>query len=173
VEEKNLISKYKKGNAIIDSIMWLVIILVFAILSIVTYKVIVDVDEDIQADDDMGTRAKTASTTIKTNYPKIMDAGFVLVVVLMWILIIVASFNIAAHPIFFAVTLFLMTFVLFVGASFTNVFQDFIADGDLGSTSDDFPKTTWIMSHLLHLIIVVAMSIIIVLYGKNKYSEGV
>ena len=165
-------STYKKGNAVIDSITYLIVILVFAIAGVLAYKIVTDANVEIQADPDMSQDAKETTADVVERFPIIFDSAFVFVVVLMWALVIVASFNIDAHPIFLAFTLILMTFVLFIGGIFANFFEEFIEDEELTAAADDFPKTKWIMNHLLHLILAVATTIMIALFGKNRISES-
>lgn len=166
-----MILNFKGGNVLIDGIIWLIVILILALIGVIGYKVLYDANTEIQSDPDLDTNAKTASQTVTTNFPTIFDAGFVLVVVLMWALVIVASFNVDAHPIFMVFSIFLMTFVLFIGGTLANFYGEITNDDDLGTAADSFPKTTWIMQHLLHFTIAVVVSILIVLFGKNKYSE--
>ena len=167
-----MILNFKRGNSVVDSILFVVIIVVFAIIIVIGYKVLSDLNAEIQADEDMDVNAKAVSSTITTKYPKVFDAGFVLAFVLLWIVVIVASFNLPTHPIYFGVSLFLMVFVVFIGGALANFYDDITTDDDLSSAATEFPMINWIMEHLLHLTIVITASIMLTLYGKNRMEEG-
>ena len=158
--------KNKKGNAIVDGATILVVIFVLAILGFVGYIVLFDVNADIQADDDISTEGKVAVQKVTTNYPDIMDKGFLFAFVLFWILLLVASYMVDSHPIFFVIALILMIFVIYIGAELSNAFEEISEDDEFGTHADSFPITVWIMNHLVLEIIGILFSIGIVLYGK-------
>lgn len=158
----------KKGNMIIDSLTILVFIVLFAIITIIIMPFFNDINNDIQNSTDMNNQSKEVVQDVYNTYPSIMDSGFILFFVLLWILVIVASFNIEAHPIFLVISIIALTFIVIVAALVTNVYEETIEDPDIITYQSSFPMTVFVMGHLPYFIIAVAFSILIALFGKNQ-----
>jgi len=163
-----MFSKYKKGNAVLDSLMVLIMITVFSLMVFFGYQMFSDLNTDLQADGDLSTDAKEKVQATYDAYPTLFDGLFVLAMVLLWALVIVASFMIDAHPIFFVFTIVLLVFVLYVGAEMSNMFNEITTDADLNAYRTSFPMTVYLMEHLVVLICVIGASVLLALYGKSK-----
>lgn len=168
---RNLAS-YKKANAVIDTVMVLVVLIAFTMVAMFGYKVYNLVDLDIQNDNTISNESKVASTEIESRFPNVFDSLFMLIFVGLWSMVIVASFNINTHPIFFIFSLILIVFVIIVSAYLGNFYEEIAADTDLGSIYTSFPMTHFVLSHLLPITIGIGMSILIVLFGKNRLANG-
>lgn len=160
----------KKGNAIVDTISYGVIIFVFAIAFILIYPAFSDLNTEIQNDNTMTSSAKSISQTSFNNYPSVMDGVFVLVLVLLWIITIIASFQIDSHPIFFVVVIILMVVVVIIAQLLASSYEDLSSDSLLSGVSSTFPMTNYILSNLHIASLIVGGSILIALYGKNRYA---
>ena len=73
-----------------------------------------------------------------------------------------------AHPVFFGVTLVLIVAVFVFAVYMGNSYEEIMLEDEMTSITPEFPKTHWIMTHLLTVAICVAISIAIALYAKNK-----
>ena len=93
-----------------------------------------------------------------------------MLLVLLWIAVIVASFMLDSHPIFFVVTIILLPFIIFVGATMANVYDEAILQDseNFPDASTDFPKINWVFSNILYIILGLASTTIIALYGKSR-----
>jgi len=160
---------HKSGNAVIDTIMVIIVIVVLGIVSMITYKAFGDIKPDILAE----MNSAEAQDTLNESYdrfPSTLDNIFLLAFFLLWGLVIVASFMIDSHPIFFIITFILLVFVIIAGVMLGNFYEELFQDSDLAEMPASFPATNWILTHMLAIGIVVAFSIAIVLFGKNKFS---
>lgn len=158
----------KKGNAVIDTLTVIIFLIVFGVLAILGYMVFTDVNEDLQTDPDLSDSSKQISNTLATNYPSLLDNGFMLVLILFWIFVIISSFMVESHPIFFVISFILLISIFVVVMLLSNSFQELMDDPDLTEASDHFPKINFILNNLLTIAFVFAISIILALYGKNK-----
>lgn len=159
---------YKKANVGLDAIMILIVLFVFAGATVIGFKVMTDINTDIQADSEMSITGKATMQQVTTQYPAYMDNGFLLMLVLFWILAIVSSFFIDAHPIFFALFIIILLVILFIGASISNIYEEIIDDDNFSASAASFPKTNWIFNHLVILVLSISATIGIALYGKTK-----
>ena len=172
MKKRNSILSFRKGNAVTDTITVLVFLLVFVIIGITAKYVFNEVNDDMQANPDMGNTTKDTVGAVHARSGNFLDGLFLFFFILIWALMIVASFMVDSHPIFFIFTIILMVFVFFLGALLGNVYEGLTDDAELDAViAADFPITDWIMSHFLLSCIVVGFSIIIVLFGKNRASQ--
>lgn len=163
-----MILRSKKGNAVIDTLMVIVVLLVFGIMLFVGKGVFTSLNDDIQASDDFNNQTKDIVKTQHDKYSNFFDAVFLLVFILLWALVLVASFNVDSHPIFFIFSVILLIAVFMVAGFVSNVYADFSLDPDMSAVTSTFPMTDWIMTHLLIAAIVIGFSVLLVLFGKNR-----
>jgi len=159
----------KRGNVGLDAIMVIVVLFVIAIASIAGYKVILDVNNDTQADPDINNKSKAAMDQVTTDYPTIMDNGFAFFFALIWVLAVIASFFVDAHPVFLILAIVVIVILIFIASSVDNIYAEMIDDPLLATEAAAFPKTNWIMDHLVFVILAIAISIGISLYAKQQW----
>ena len=160
------LSSNKKGNAIVETIMVMVVIFIFGLMTIIGFKINDDLYEDMTDNTTFSAEAIEVTETINTGYPKWFDGGFLLMFILLYIFVLVSAFFLDTHPLFFVFTILLLAFVLIVGAVLANSWEEIISDGDFGAVSASFPITSFIISHMVETVLIIGASIAFVLYGK-------
>ena len=168
MQDLNL-SGNKKGNAFLDSITLIIVLLVFGIISIISYNIFTSINTEIQETTGFSNGSKEMMTDLHTSFPSVFDSVFLVAMILFWIATIVASFMIDSHPIFFVATLLLLIFTIFFSAIVSNTFSEVTADESINA--DEFPITRFIMEYLPYFLLFIGFSVAIVLYGKYK-REG-
>jgi len=158
----------KKGNAITDSLVFVVLVFGFIIFSLVGNYIFNEINDDIQADTEINDTIKVKVQNLNTRYPSFMDGLFIFFFILMWVLVLVSSWNIDSHPVFFIVTVVILIFVFIVGGELGNVYEELTSEGDLATMAAGFPMANWVMTHFLIVIVVIGFSITIVLFGKSQ-----
>lgn len=156
-----------KGQTVLDGLTLLIVMFVLAIVAVIAYMGLNSLNDDIQASADFTATSKSASQQITDQYPNYLDNAFLFVLILFWILLIVSAFLIDSHPIFFGVMIILLCFVFVVGMALSNAYEELTDDADLSPYKIAFPKTEWIMDHLLLTLIVIGMTSALALYAKN------
>ena len=167
-----MISKFKnkKGNVVLDVMMVLIVIFVFALISIFGGYIFENLNDEVQADEDFNTLTKTTMSGVQSSYNASFDGVIVFGLILLWIMAIVASFMIDSHPAFFIISLILLVFVLIAAGVLSNVYEDLSADPELEGTFASFSMTTFIMTHLVEFLVVVIVTVSISLYAKSRFS---
>ena len=160
----------KKGNAIIDSLTALSIIVVFALITIFGFKLLGDLNDDFQAQEDFTNVTKQHFNTMEENYPSNFDWLFLTMLVLLFVSTVVFSYLIGAYPVFFIISIVLVIALLFVGGLLSNAYEDVMADSAISAAS--FPITNWVMTNLLVVVLVFAIGIGLALYGSNRQGGG-
>lgn len=168
-----LISRFRKGNAIVDTLTIIVVVFVIAIVLIFGKYVLNEINDDIQASSDMTNSTKDSIQEMHTRSSSFLDGLFIFIFIMVWALMIVASFMIDSHPVFFIFTVMISIFVFIIAASLGNVYEEVAADPDLAPiVAADFPMTNWVMTHFLLMLIVMAFSVMIALFAKNRMGQG-
>jgi len=161
------IFKTKKANAILDTATIFVVLIAFAVISIIGYNTWKDVSPDIYASVSTPEANETLNI-IETRYPSMLDGVFVFIFAGLWVISLVLSFMIDSHPIFFFVAIILLVFISISAIFAGNFFEELMSDSDLSDVSPSFPMTNWILNHLLIVVLLIGFSIIIVLYSKAQ-----
>lgn len=162
----------KKGSALIDGVLIVGVLFTMSLFLLFITPILTDFNQGIQEDSTIAQVAKDQSTYVSTNYPKWWDNAFITIFALLWILTVIASFFLDTHPIFFVVSIVGLTFLFVAAAILGNVFQEISIDPDYQSTTDNYPKMNFIMTHLLEMLIVMVATILIALYGKARSGGG-
>jgi len=152
-----------------DIMLVVIVLLGMAMVGIVSHNLLKDVNTEIQADPDLNTNVKTQTQTLQTNFPTFMDNAFLLATILLWIFVLVSSVLIDSHPMFMVISVILIIFALGVVMLLSNTFQEYVEEPEYANLDQQFPVTYFIMNNLLTIIIVMAGSVVIALYGKNKF----
>lgn len=157
----------KRGNAIVDLLVFIVIIFILATSWVMFSYIQVELNAEIQNDPDLAPIAKELNQDLTTRFPKIFDAGILLFFILAWALTIVASFMIDTHPVFFIFSFILLILVLVVVITLGNVFNEIFTTEIIGMAST-FPLTFWIFDHFLMMGIVVGGTVLLSLFARPK-----
>ena len=161
-------SNNRRGQTILDMIIVVIILFAFALTIVFANLILSDMNTDIQADTDMSDVAKADLNNFSINFPQFMDNAFVLFLALMWVALIVTSFLVDTHPIFFILTIVLLVFVFIIGMIIANTYQDIAAEGEITASAAQFPQMTWVFENFLLIIISMGMTSALALYAKAK-----
>jgi len=160
--------KSKKSNAILDSLMTVVVLLVIAVSTVMVWNVWKDLSPSLYEEVSGNAEATASLDVVENKYTSVMDGAFLFIFIGLWLTTLVASWMIDTHPIFFVVSLILFVFVLGLSVYIGNFYEEFITSEDMNETYQYFPATHYIMTNLLIVTIIIGASIMIVLYGKSR-----
>ena len=166
METKN--SRSKKGNAVLDTFFVLIVMAVLGITIFFGFKILSQVNQNIQADDSFDSYSKNEINTYTNKTQAVFDNIFLTVFALLWMVSLVASFYIESHPIFFAFSIILLLFVFWIIPIIGNSVETVMIDENIASTVALFPKANWILTHMLTVAIAVGSSILLVMFAKNQ-----
>ena len=164
-----------KGQTYADAAIIAVVLVVAAISFVLVTMIQKQIADEFLATDDFNssTVGGRQLATMNDTFPATFDTVFLIVFVLFWLFIIVSSIFIDASPIFLVISLVLMALILIVVAVMSNAYEDFItSDGDLYTFSAAFPRTNYIMEHLVMFIMFIGLTGAIAIYGKNSIGAG-
>lgn len=157
----------KKANVVIDIIMFIIVLSVFALISIFGWKAWSDLEPDIRLDATTNQSTETIDQ-VETRYPSMIDGLFMLMFLGMWIVGSVSAYMSDSHPMLFGIMLVLVVFVIIAGVMLGNFYEELFTDSTLTTLTNDFPATHWIMTHMLMIGIVIATSMTLIYSAKGR-----
>lgn len=155
---------FKKGNVVINSIMFIIVIVVMSLLSMFIWKAWTELEPTMRADLNM-TESDAMMDEVNDRYPSVMDGLIMLVFLGMWIFGVAMSYFSESHPFLFGMMLILVVFVIIAGMLLGNFYEELFEDNELVEVGADFPVTHWIMTHLMIIGIVMAVSMAMFYFG--------
>jgi len=164
--------KKRKGNIAINIIFIVLFLLMFSIGAIFWGYIQNEITAELVADDDIQQESKDQLTEFNNTYPSLFDGIFVFIFFMFWVMTIISSLFIDSHPVFFIISFILLISSFVVIGYLSNTFEEIMTDEEISNYSDNFPMTKWIFSHLVLIVLVVALTEAIVLYGKFRGFSG-
>lgn len=160
----------KKGSGILDVFVILGVLFVIGFVGIILYDIFGEINEDIQADDTMGNTSKASAQDIYDRFPTWLDGVFAFIIIGLWIISLILSFILPNDSVFLWITIVLLLALLIVAAIAGNVYEEWIASDEITGQELNFPIMNFILSHLVETLLVIAISITIVLFGKSRLA---
>ena len=161
----------KKGSAVIDGITVIVVGVIIALSSIFAMMVFDELNSDIQADTEINEDVKEMVGDSYDRFPTLMDNLFLFAFVLIMIFVLVSVFVLDSHPIFFILSVILLIAVFIVGIFLANAYDDIVSDPSISVYANQMPYTSWIMTHLVEVIISFSFLVMIGLFAKFKFMR--
>ena len=155
----------------LDGGLFMIIIFIFIVIIMSVFPLFVEINTEMQADDDISNSSKELMQEKVTLYPSLFDGVFIMVVCLMWALVVIASWNIDAHPIFFIFTAIITVFLIIASAMLSNFYSEFVSDSAYSVYVTSFPAMNFVGTHLAHFIVVIVVSISLSLFGKSRSEQ--
>lgn len=157
----------KQGNVTLDAALFLIVVVAFAVIVMISYSMFSDMKTDL-TDDLTLSESDDVINEVDGRYPKMFDALVIFLFFGMWAMAIVASFLVDSHPIFFIFSVVLLILLIIASIFIANFYDDLFNDATLVAMKASFPATNWILTHLLMYVLVVGASVALVLYGKSR-----
>lgn len=161
--------KKGQGKIIFVLVLFIIMVFLFALVNIIGFKIQDDIDDYILEDVTLN-ESKEVINDVTDRYPSTFDGLAIFFMVGIWIVGIAAGLINDEHPILFGFMIFVCAAVLIAGMFLSNTFEEFIGDSDYTGMSVTFPATTWILTHLLEIGIMMLLSTIMAAIAKNKVS---
>lgn len=160
----------KRGNAVVDTLLIVVVLFAFALVVILFYPAYSDLNDAIQNSTDLSNETKAVTQDYADLYPTLWDNMFLTVWVLLIMGLIVSVFLLDTYPAFMFFSVVGLIGVFVVSAFLANIFDDVISTPGISASAAQFPFTTWVMTHLLELSIAVSFLALVALYVKLRQT---
>lgn len=149
-------------------VAWVVLVLVvIGIGFLFAYPAFKEINDDIQADTTMSAVAKENAQTVVGNYASNMDGAYFFMFMLLWIFLVIAGYFANNQPVWLVVTIIFVVCSLVATMFLANGYEELSADGEISSFTDEFPKMSWILEHLLLVMVMMGFSVVAVMYVRS------
>lgn len=147
---------------------WLVVTLLIVGLGLVFgLQAFSEINDDLQADLELSSEAKSFASESVGNAPTTMDNVFLFFVIGLWALLLVGAYISASNPIFTFIAIILGVFGLIVTVLVGNVYAEAMDDDEINDFTANFPKMSWILENILIMAVFITFSVMLVLYASN------
>jgi len=153
-----------KANVVLNSTTFIIVIVVFSLISLFIWVAWDELEPDIRSDTNV-TEAIEIIDEVESRYPSMIDGLALLIFLGMWIFGVAASYFSESHPFLFGMMLILVVFVIIAGMMLSNFYEELFQDAELSTIGASFPVTHWILTHLLIIGIVMAVSMAMFYFG--------
>ena len=159
----------KKASIILDSISFITVLTAMAFITIVGYYFIDDVyDASVDIMNESSNTSLEILERTHTEYPPIWDGIMGFLVFGLWITAIVSSFFLDSQPLFFIVSLILLSTILLVAMVMSNSYFELVNDEAFVDTASNFPITNFIMFNLPYLALAIYFTIGVSMFAKSS-----
>lgn len=165
-----MVYRSRKGQPAIDLLLAGLVLFGFVIMGIVGYRLFGDINAPIQAD---ATFDETAKSTLQQNYDKFpdwLDGTFMFILGMFWVAMIVSAFYVRTNPVFFFISVLLLTITFVIMMILSNTYEDLTGNADFQESADALPMVNWTMGHFLQVSIVMATTALIALFSRRGDS---
>ena len=160
----------KKGS-VLDLILIAVFMLSFALAILIGFKVTTEFNTVIQANADIPTEGKTASTALLGEFTSTMDYGFLFFAMGLSIVVLLMAALVRVHPIFIVIYIIGLLLVIFISGIISNVYHEIADSTELVTLSNQLLFVDKIMTFLPWFVAIVGTLLCIIMY--KSYSDGI
>ncbi len=155
-------------NAVADTAVVLILIIVFSILGVVGHDVFNDLNDDINSSSGMSNRTKDTTNRLFHLYPALLDDLYLMAFFLLVIFLVVSVFFLDTHPILLFLNLIMLIFVLIAGGLLGNAYDDMMTDSSLTASANQFPYMSHINANFITYSIIIGFIVLGAMFIKLR-----
>jgi hypothetical protein len=160
----------KKGgvNAIFFVAVIVILLMIWGLMSLIGNYALKEVTEDFVNDPDVDSYAAANLEATNEGYPKTMDSSYLVILIIAWLGVIIASMNALEHPIFFVVAIIFVACLLFVGATLSNFYEEIASQDELVESAADFPVSYFVNQRMVLVVLAIIATVIVTMYARER-----
>lgn len=161
----------KKKGSVLDIIFIMILLFVTGITIVAGYTIYHKYSESIVTMPEFNTSRQqniTATANITLNS---FDYLFVFIMVGLLIMVIISSFQIQTHPIFFFISIFLLIIAILLSSSLANIYESIIGEADFAAAGSQYVVMGYVFQHFPTVILIIGAILFIILFAKSRMEE--
>lgn len=162
----------KKGNAILDGLLFIIVLFAIGIIGFMAHYLMVNINAGFQLSDQVTPEAKAMLTVNADKSSSVMDGIFVSVFALMWLMVLIGTYSIKTSPLFFGLFLIMFAVIIFVGLTLANAADDIANNQFISSYATQMSKTVFIFENFNIVLVFVISTMALTLWGKNIFDKN-
>jgi len=161
---KNRKKKMGKKGSLIDLIFIAIGLLLFAVVTLVAFKITSEFNDHIQTNDAIPAVAKDSTSTLVGHYSGTLDKSFLFLCIGMAMATFVLASLVRIHPIFIPFFIIALLFVIFFAGIFSNLYQEMAATPELAAQAEQLVFISHILTYLPFIVGILGTILCIVMY---------
>ncbi len=148
----------------------MVMLISFAVGTLVVYKISNELNIEFQASDDITGEGKAAYSRINDMYPGVIDNSFLLLVIGLSIVALSLAMLVRIHPVFFVFFLLIFIILIFLCGVFSNIYLEIANDPEMQDVAGNLKFITNIIGKLPLFIGILGFILAGIMY-KTRSTE--
>lgn len=158
--------RFVKGD-ITEIVYTTVLIFVTAIFILIMYNVLSNVDNMVQERGLFGDRGAQYIADHTENYPQTFDAIFTFLLIGVGIVLMISSFMVRSHPVFFVIMILLFLIFIIMWSVMANTYDDFASMSAISESRDEFPMMEQLMRYFPFVMFIISMLVVVIQFSKG------
>ncbi len=164
-------NKRNKKASLQDLLIIMVLVVGFAVGTLIVYKVSNEINIQFQESTDITPQGKTAYSKINNMYPGVIDNSFLLLLVGLCIVALSLAIMVRVHPIFFVFFLLIFIIIIFLCGVFSNIYLEIANNPEMSDVAGNLKFITNIMGKLPLFIGIFGFLLAGVMYKLRSMDE--
>jgi len=161
----------KKGSAV-DVIFVAVVLLVFAMVTLLGFTITSKFDDKIQDIAFIPQEAKDSTDTLKGHYTGIMDNVILLLLGVLVISSFILAYLVKLHPIFLPFYILVFFFIVVFAGVLSNIYQEMAESPQLSPYADQLTFTTQLLYFLPFVVAIIGILVMVATYKLGDSMGG-
>lgn len=164
--------KLKNKGSIQDIIFAIVGIFAFIIIVLVMSPIADELFQEMNEtaiDHNVSEQTKNIMTKdTGDSYISLFDGLALVIMVGLSVAVLIFAFMINTHPAFYFISLFVLGFIVVIGAMLSNVYEDIATHDEVSEQADKFIISSFLMSQFPKIAIGLSILIVVVMFAKGR-----
>ena len=165
-----MLKRNKKGS--LQDMIFIGVVLVFmGLVTLIAFKITSEFNSNIQSNVDIPADAKTASTSLTSNYSGVIDNMFLFLMIGLIIVSLVFAALVRVHPIFIPLFIIGWIILIFISGILSNIYMEMAENSLLLAEANQLTFITNILNVLPFIIGIVGIILMVVLHKLGNIAE--
>ena len=164
------LTRNKKGS-LQDIVFFIGVCVAFAVLILIAFKVVTELNDRFQIDDNIPSEGKTASSTLTNYYPGVIDNSFLFFTIGLTMVILILAALVRIHPIFIPFFFIGWVILIFVSGVASNIYTEIASEPEFITLGNDLTFITNLLTILPLLVGVLGMVLMVIMYKQWQVSQ--
>ena len=165
-------SYLSKRGSLQDIILMGVFVLIFGMITLISFKVVTELNTIFQANAVLPDASKNVSTRLLGFFPGIIDNTFLFFVIGLAIVVIVLAALVRVHPIFIPFFFIAWVFLIFISGILSNIYQAVAANAEFIGLANQLTFITNVLTLLPMFVGIFGIILMVIMYKSWQVAQG-
>lgn len=147
------------------------VVIFFGIVALIGLTITSKFNDNVQANANLPTDAKTASTTMTNHYSGVLSNGMLILLIGMCLVALGLAALVRVHPVFLIFYFIGLLIVIFMSGAFSNIYQTMAANTNLITYADQLIMIGTVITYLPWFITIFGTLLAVVMYKSWRNAQ--